>query len=482
VRPLPRLASSTRIAAAALALAGVVTAHPAAARSAPYAGPTPDAKCGPGSLPETTQGRVPAKDYSDGRAAKGYRCNTELIGHFGSTGGYKVLRYTDNNGHDCGYFDTTLLFPKDAATNGAEGLGVYAMNMKNPQHPVHTATLSTPAMLSPHESLLLNQRRGLLVADMGYPTWNPGFVDVYSVKQDCLHPTLESSTPMGILGHESAFAPDGRTFYVSSTGGHSITAVDLTDPQAPKILWATFAYDAHGMRVSDDGKRLYVADLGTQGFPGPGSATPGLTILDVSQVQRRVLNPTVTQVSHITWPNVSIPQVPIPVTIHRHKYLVEIDEFSKSVFSYSPSDPVGAARIINIDNDRKPYVVSNMRLAVNQEKARAGAQQNDPQATNGLQGYAGHYCNVPREVDPEIVACSFILSGERVFDIRDPFHPREIAYFNMPKTQNTSQLVGGAYAMSAPSFVPSKHEIWYSDGNTGLWVFRVTNGMWPRGL
>src|SRR5919201_1729633 len=77
-----------------------------------------------------------------------------------------------------------------------------------PAHRVHTDTLRTPAMQSPHESLRLNQRRGLLVADMGYPTWNPGFVDVSSVTKDCRHPVPDSSTPMGLLGHESGFSPD----------------------------------------------------------------------------------------------------------------------------------------------------------------------------------------------------------------------------------------------------------------------------------
>ncbi|TMK81799.1 MAG: hypothetical protein E6G46_07090, partial [Actinobacteria bacterium] len=147
----------------------------ASARPAPSAAPVPRARCGPGSMPETgAQGRTPAADFASGRAAKGYSCNTTLIGHFGSTGGYKVLRYVDKSGHVCGYYDTTLLFPKDLMTNGAEGLGEYVLDMRDPAHPVHTTTLSTPAMLSPHESVLLNAKRGLLVADMGYPTFNPG--------------------------------------------------------------------------------------------------------------------------------------------------------------------------------------------------------------------------------------------------------------------------------------------------------------------
>ena len=64
-----------------------------------------------------------------------------------------------------------------------------------------------------------------------------------------------------------------------------------------------------------------------------------------------------------------------------------------------------------------------------------------------------------------------------MFDIRDPAHPKEIAYFNKPAP--ASGFPGGAYAMSAPSFVPERGEIRYADGNTGFYVVKVTNGVWP---
>ena len=79
---------------------------------------TPEAACGRGSLPETDiQGRVPAADHASGRAAEGYTCNTELVGKYtkvnpqGSVGGFKVERYVDAAGHECAYYDTTLLAP-----------------------------------------------------------------------------------------------------------------------------------------------------------------------------------------------------------------------------------------------------------------------------------------------------------------------------------------------------------------------------------
>ena len=195
---------------------------------------TPRATCGPGSNPETAaQGRVPAADVASGRAQQGYTCNLEEISQFGARGGYKVFRYVDQAGHECAYFDSTLLFPTNTLTNGTQGTGVYVLDMKDPAHPVQTATLSTPAMQSPHESLYLNAKRGLLVADMGYPTYQPGFVDIYDVTQDCRQPVLQSSTPTGLLGHESAFSPDGNTFWVTSAGGGTVTALDITNPKMP---------------------------------------------------------------------------------------------------------------------------------------------------------------------------------------------------------------------------------------------------------
>jgi hypothetical protein len=478
----PTLSPSRLLAAGVAVVTGLVLTHSAAGVTAV---PTPpavtDVACSPGDLPEATQGRVPAADYSSGRAAEGYTCNTQAVGHYGKTGGFKVLRYVDNAGHVCAYYDSTLLFPKDAVTN-TEGPGVFVLDMTDPSKPVLTDTLKTPAMLSPHESLLLNQERGLLVADMGYPSFNPGFVDVYSLSDDCRHPVLDSSAPMGILGHESAFAPDGRTFYVSSTGGQTLTAVDLTDPKLPTILFTEFGVDYHGMRVSDDGNRLYVADIG--GANSGYGESAGLTILDVSQIQQRVANPKVTTVSHLTWPTVSIPQVPIPMTIAGHKYLLEVDEYTAhtvgpQALQYDPNDPVGAARIINIDDDTHPFVVSNLRLAVNQPENRAGDQKNDPGANFPAQGYAGHYCSVPREVDPGIVACSFIVSGERFFNVQDPAHPYEVGYFNKPAT--TGYPTGG-YAMSQAAWDLSAHDVWYTDGSTGLWVVHLADTIWPTGL
>src|SRR5437588_19861 len=323
-------------AACVLVAAGGVSSVRAAGTSAPDAGPTPKAQCGPGSKPETgPQGRVSTADVLSGRAAQGYTCNTEVVSHYGRTGGFKVFRYIDHAGHECAFYDSTLLFPTAVPLNPGQRLGVFVLDMSDPAHPVQTDALTTPAMLSPHESLSLNTKRGILAADMGYPTFNPGFVDVYDVSKDCRHPELKSSSPLGILGHEGNLSLDGKTFYASSAGGHTLAAVDITNPSLPAPLWLTSDYSIHGLHVSDDGNRGHAADLGN---------TPGLWIFDTSDIQQRTPSPKVRVVSHLTWPEVSIPQVPIPVTIGGHPYLVEIDEYSRGT-STAAGAPVGAARL-----------------------------------------------------------------------------------------------------------------------------------------
>jgi hypothetical protein len=463
-------------ATALLGLAGGTVQLARAAEPAVDPGPTPKAQCGPGSKPETAeQGRVPAADYKNGRAAQGYTCNLALIGRDGSNAGFRVYRYVDDNGHECAFYDSGPLLPFQVfLSSPGHTAGVFVLDMTDPTHPVHTDTLTTPAMITPHESLNLNVKRGLLAADMGNLLTLPGFVDIYDVRQDCRHPALKSSTPLGIFGHEGTFSPDGNTFWVSGTAGHTITALDVTNPSLPVPIWLGTQWVGHGLNISDDGNRLYLADIADAG------ANAGLTILDVSQVQQRKTNPQVPVVSHLSWPEVSIPQTAIPVSINGHPYLIEVDEFSRLVTNGGPLNraaPVGAARIIDIADDTKPKVVSNLRLQVNMPANETGPEQNDPGAIPVI-GYTAHYCAVPSRVDPGIVACGFLLSGMRVFDIRDPLHPKELAYANFPVVTHQSPELP-SWAASAPAFIPERGEIWYSDGFSGFYAVRFLNGVWP---
>ena len=461
------------------------TALAAAQDSRPGFGLTPTAKCDKGSRPETDrQGRVPLRDYESGRAAQGYTCNATDVGREGDTGGFQVHRYVDRAGHECAFYDATSTFPTREAAGKVSG--VVVLDMADPRKPVRTAVLDSFAMRTPHESLRLNEQRGLLVAVAGSPVTQVGVVEIYDVSADCRAPVLQSSTPLGVLGHEGGFSPDGRTYWAATTADRGLTAIDLTDPTLPRILWRGLDVATHGLSISDDGRRAYLADVASDRGLAQNYVTEitngggGMRILDVSQVQDRVPVPQVTEVGYVTWPEVTIPQNTIPVTIDGKRYVVEFDEFDSNVLAYSPEENVGGVRIIDVSDETRPKVVSRIRLAVWEPAARAD-QAGDPGAAGGTQGYAAHYCAVPERTEPGILACGMIASGMRVYDIRDPLRPREVAYANHPAVDAADPAAsGGADVKSAPAFDPATRDVWYADGNSGFWVERLSPTAWPR--
>ncbi|MCW2785648.1 MAG: hypothetical protein JWP74_2165 [Marmoricola sp.] len=473
------------VSAAVLSLVGgLVATGSFGATPAPVAASVPKATCGPGSLPETsTQGRVPKADYTSGRVKKGYTCNTSEVGHQGSSGGFKTLRYTDSRGHTCAFYDSTLTIPRDVVSNvlSGDGLGVVVLDMTNPAKPRKTANLVSVGMISPHESLLVNAKRGLLVGVMGTAVTAPGILDVYDVKTDCRKPKLLSSSLSGILGHESGFSPDGKTYYVAGVLG-TLTAVDLTNPRKPKIVYKEGGVVYHGLRLSNDGNTMYVANIGQPSANLIEGA--GLRILDVSQVQARKAKPKVPVLSTITWRGSSIPQVAEPFTRGGRHYVFEVDEFV-DLFTFTglvdiKHAPVGAARIIDVQDPKHPKVVSDIRLKVHQPDQRGGPQYNDPGAALPVQGYAAHYCGLPTRVDPKIAGCSMIASGLRLFDIRDVKHPKEVAYFNkpVPKVNKLALIPAiGSWAMSQPAWDLRNNSVWYTDSNSGFYVVKLTNGV-----
>ena len=438
---------------------------PIVQRAEPPLTATPRAHCLPGSRPEPgIQGRVPA-----GAATKGLQCNVKLVSHQGESGGFKVLRYVDSHGRECAFYDTALLYPLNVIRFDASSDGVVVLDMSNPAHPVQTDRLTEPPMLSPHESLSLNPRRGLIAAVLGNPSTYPGLVSIYDAHADCRHPKLQSTSLVARFGHESGFAPDGKTFYATGTAVQAITAIDVTDPKNPHAIWQGNIM-AHGMTLSNDGNRAYVAD----------PTGRNMLILDTSEIQARKPDPKAREVSRLTWKSASIPQNAIPFTRNGKPYVLEFDEYNASTLNPGGDpDAVGAARIISIADERHPRVIANLRLQVNQP-ANHHAAADDPGASSPAQGYAAHYCNIPTRVNPKVVACSFIVSGLRVFDITHLRKPKEIGYFVAPtEAHNENGYEASDFAMSQPAFAAKRREIWFSDGPSGFYAVRVDKRVWP---
>src|SRR3954466_13374598 len=328
-------------------------------------------------------------------------------------------------------------------------------------------------MLSPWESLRVNAKRKLLVADhwtLALESPLNNYLDIYDVSGDCAHPRLISSTSMAPAnGHEGWFSPDGLTYYMSSTGADgtpTVHPIDISDPAHPKLLasW-TFPSQTHGGSTTEDGTRSYICQ---QQAPPKDK----LWVVDTSAVASRTHDPQPRMLAEIPLDDNQWCQAAYRVTYGGHPFLIQYGERSGAADCSRSKDNwanFGYPRIYDLADERHPKLVSTALLQV--DLPQNCSKVTGEGALNGL-GYSVHHCPPARLYNPTILACDYFAAGMRVPDIRDPYHPVEIGYFN----PGTTAVVGTA---ARPIVRSELGEIWFVNDVQGFYVVRFEDGIWP---
>lgn len=423
-----KLSASALIALASIALWGC-----GGGGSSGGSPPTPPASvakatCAPGDNTETgLQGQTTLAERMGGSAAKGINCNLNLVSQFRGEGAFHAQTWIDV----CSYYSTA-----DGVQQQHPGVAV--IDVTDPTNPQATAYLSVPSMLQTWESLKMSTAAKLLAAveSEGGSGTNPGFA-VYDVS-NCKNPVLKASVllpiPPGttIKGHAGAMAPDGRTYY-GSTFPTSLYIIDIADPTQPKLMLNWVPPNGigapHDLSISMDSNRAYVMNPAN----GP-SAKNGLVILDVSDFNARKPNPQVRVVSTLFWADGGTAMTSEQISIQGAPYLLVSDELQAgtrtaacangtAVFSYG--------RLINITDETNPTVSSRFRLEVD-DPNNCAKLANDPAFLTTSFGYSTHYCTADNRQNTQLVACSRHEAGLRVYDVRNPFDPKEVAYYKPP--------------------------------------------------
>jgi hypothetical protein len=305
--------------------------------------------------------------------------------------------------------------------------------------------LTTPGMQNSWESMKVHQQRGLLV---GYQNEAPIF-EVYDVQNDCKSPVLLSSYNLGGRGHAGNFSPDGTIYYAASINTSQVFAVDIADPAMPRVISNAFDREAHDLFIGKNGARGYFAFSGKISHFGMGS----LSIMDLSSIEARAPNPRGAVINEIVWPDGWATQYAIPVTYRGRDYLVITDEFGSGAHCMAPEKPpFGYARILDIHDEKRPTLVSKIKT---EAQDPANCQTATAQAGTAF-GVGTHYCNVDREDEPRLLSCALWAGGLRLFDIRNPWRPKELAYFNVPGSE-----VPGLTRIRIP-----ERELWLSTNKT----------------
>jgi hypothetical protein len=442
--------------------------------------------CSAGDRPETgVQGQVPLADQVSHRSQQGYSCNIRPVGS------------NDVNGRGG---DTQMTWYGDCAyqsSSGSGGDGVGVIDVRDPRRPRLVMLLQDPSwagqggVLGIHEGLTVNPQRGILVVPIGTS------ITTYDVR-DCtrpkklshydfgLPPDVLKSLPEGDFGiHSGKLSPDGTLYYATDIGngavtltGPCLTVIDLRDARHPKLVTRWQPETAcHDLSLSPDGRTAYVGYY--QSGPGHpaavvGAFTPapaahplsGLRIVDVSQVQAHRAAPALTVLGEIKGGRQHTETV---TRIGRRTYVVAGEE---------GSCPGGNARIVDVTDPRHPVQTAEVPLAVNQLE-NCALYRADSDGADNLLLYTSHYISVDDPANAHLAFITWYSSGLRVFDIRDPFHPREVAYVNPAVGSGASSSHDSSTTYTR--YLPRTGQIWFGSAIRGLNVVELAPRLRPAG-
>jgi len=462
------------VATAALAglLLGASIASAQAISSDGFPASVPKATCGPGEHTESgLQGETTEQERFSGDSETAYNCNLELVGQEPQDtyqGGYSQ--------DGPAYYDVCAYYGTDRA---ATGQGIKVIDASDPEHPQVSAHLTdTPAALAPHETVHTNANSRLLVAGQ---TTGTNFA-VYDIS-DCRHPVLKGSINMSSSSfhHMGEFAPDGRTFYASQNFmgvGGFVYIFDLSDPENPRALPAwQYLGDGrpHSLNLNwngflpgvPEGTLMFVGQPGEfGGLPTASNFGPdSLVIEDVSDYQFRRANPQIRIISKLSWTDQGTTESMIPVKIKGHPYLISTDESGGAggaggwaAACARGASPFGYAQLIDVADVTSPKIIAKLRLEVSDPANCSALLAETPPdvpgtapgtnlpAISGTTNYSEEACVPDNPKDVKLLECSLQNGGLRIFDVRDPTHPKEIAYWKPGAVRTRVLPASGSWA------------------------------------
>ena len=399
---------------------------------------------------------------------------------------------------DCGVTPVGFLAGADGAmavagtcayTGGGleTGGGVRVIDVSDPAHPTLAKVLETSsrellAATMVGDRALLATRRRVTQQEQGYVLGRDVLVDVWDI-HTCTDPkllgTVRFPTASKVVGdpdelgspaHNLKFNPSGTKLY----GSIPTTEVDLTDLDHPENWTSRSLHCAIGDQGYDPYKAapgtceaLYAVALtpgrwpemdhepafnpdGTRMYLGaqiPGYQTNSMRVIDITGPDPKVLSVTENAPGH----GVDF------ATIGGRQYLLHSNEIGaiSCIPGQVKPNSLGhgdRAFLLDITTETAPVKTSELELA-DSKFENCGP--------NNTGGPSTAYHDIDNPLDTRYAVIGFESAGFRFFDIRDPKHPVEVAYFNRGRSTHTK-----------PYIIPETGQIWVS-GAGGFWVLQL---------
>jgi hypothetical protein len=422
------------------------------------------ALCGPDDAPETgIQGDVPLADQQSGRADAGYNCGLKVVAHndLGGQGGGDLAW-----SRECAYVEG--------------GGGIMVLNLSDPTNPVVTAVAPTAGSTAENLHAVTTGERAVLAAGS----------NLYDV-HDCLHPELLGVLPwQDTLGaHNATVGPDATKVYAS----FGVQQVDITDLHNPNAWTAkNFACDvlaqfhplwsywdsndlcksipgvqsmSHEVELNKSGTRMYIA--GQQEYQGDEY----LLILDMTTDPPHLISNTVGRPGHgmrratiggkpfLLHSDETAPGIPQNAERRANGCLAEeATPFAGAAFPY----------LTDISTETAPETKGRLQLAINKQEPEfcAAALESSVNSTS-------HYHEVDDPDNTTFAMVSMKNAGLRIFDVRNPADPIEVAYFNPGQSRASDGTTALDRARLHTHYHASTGQIWLTTESHGFYVLEL---------
>lgn len=465
--------------------------------------------CSPDDLPESDdqiQGDIPRADQESGRARLGYNCGLSLVGHTlieRPTGDGDTTQTGNANMAwigDCAYVSgpAVLFGPNPSEAEADPSWGTAVIDVSDPTEPAVDRFLRSPGSLAASEAIHaveVGNLGVLVVSEYGNVAKSDVPVDVYVFnKQRCTEIGEPYTFHWPDNSHNVTITPNGR--YVFATQPLQVLDIgpllhqnpgkrgepvfvgnleddlpvplvpvgpgaDLDDPIPSPIRDLRTDGEAsslsHEAWPNEDGTKLYIG--------GVTPAHEALTIVDLTDWLQGG-DPHV--ISQTSGRGHSIR----PATIGDRRFLIHAEEavfgtaYGCTPETLNPFAGPAQPYMTEITDEADPVTINQFGLEINEP-------ENCPAQLDSGINSSIHYHTVDSETDTRFVMASMWHSGIRIFDVRNPEAPTEIAYFNPADVSSVDGEVLIDQAWGHPRYVPEKNQIWYASAAGGFWVLEL---------
>lgn len=416
------ISTAARVTSLMALITGVLFGPPSFAQTGPAsANPRATALCGPGDQPETgMQGETPLSDVSTGRNRQPYYCGMRIVAKIdpfdGGASGFITRSRT------CAYLHGS----------GPKGAGLAVVDVSDPRHPKAVDFVTGPGAAGASETIDVidvGDVHLLAAGDYGGGLEPPGPapLDLYDIT-DCMHPRHLTTFYWPANVHTLKFTPDGNRIYAGRQFGTAgVMVVDVSNRQAPRylgdyplVLPGGRQQRCHDVSFNADQTRLYCAGSVPTMENRKDDSAP--SVWDISLVGKTGVGPTG------AWPAIRFVgtsetrgqgdhHAPLAVINGRH-YMVAANELRCTAYP----------RVFDISDERRLVAVGEFKLEATDRCL------SDPEwaKANAAGGYGLHYNSVVDDAWGRAVfgMFNFMGSGIRIVDLKDPAHPREVAYYH----------------------------------------------------